>query len=192
MSFPDIYRVVTGHDENGKAIIVENGPLKTVMDLEAVPGTRFHEVWSTATTPAQVTHVETDPTLGPVVLPPPANGTRLRFVDIPPDTEEFLQHGDSKMAEMFSKVGDEKASTVKANSPHPLMHRTQSIDYGIVIEGELTLIVDDGEALLKPGSVVIQRGTNHAWANRSDKMCRILFVLIDGKYDENLQKQLTD
>lgn len=189
---PNIYRVVTGHDENGKSIILENGPLKTIMDLEAVPGTRFHEVWSTTTTPAQVTHSETDPTLGPVVLPPPANGSRLRFVDIPPDTQDFLQNGDSKMAEMFSKVGDEKASTVKANSPHPLMHRTQSIDYGVVIEGELTLIVDDGEALLKPGSVVIQRGTNHAWANRSGKMCRILFVLIDGKYDEHLQMQIID
>jgi len=145
MSFPDVYRVVTGHDENGKAVILENGPLKTVMDLEAVLGTRFHELWSTTTTPAQVTHSQIDPTLGPVVL-------------LPPDTQKFLQHGDSKMAEMFSKVGDEKAYTVKPNSPHPLMHRTQSIDYGIVIEGELPLIVEDGNALLKPGSVVIQRG----------------------------------
>ncbi|GAA0225671.1 cupin domain-containing protein [Marinomonas primoryensis] len=191
MSFPDIYRVVTGHDENGNAIILEKGPLNTVMDLEAVPGTKFHEVWNTSDTPAPITNAQTDPTLGPVVLPPMKAGTRIRFVDIPPDTEEFLTQGEGKMKDMFSKVGDEDASTVKEDSPHPLMHRTESVDYGIVIEGELTLIVDNGEAILKPGSVVIQRGTNHAWANRSGKMCRILFILIGGQYDDQLANALT-
>lgn len=191
MSFPDIYRVVTGHDENGNAIILENGPLNTVMDLEAVPGTRFHEVWNTSDTPAPITNAQTDPTIGPVVLPPMKAGTRIRFVDIPPDTEEFLTQGKGKMKDMFSKVGDEDASTVKDGSPHPLMHRTESVDYGVVIEGELTLIVDNGEAILKPGSVVIQRGTNHAWANRSGKMCRILFILIGGQYDDQLANALT-
>jgi len=63
------------------------------------------------------------------------------------------------------------------------MHRTESVDYGIVIEGEMTLVLDCGEVALKPGSVVIQRGTNHAWANRSGKPCRMLFILIDGAYD---------
>lgn len=191
MSFPDIYRVVTGHDENGNAIILENGPLNTVMDLEAVPGTKFHEVWNTSDTPAPITNTQTDPTIGPVVLPPMKSGTRIRFVDIPPDTEEFLTHGKGNMKDMFSKVGDEGASTVKEDSPHPLMHRTESVDYGILIEGELTLIVDKGEAILKPGSVVIQRGTNHAWANRSGKMCRILFILIGGQYDDQLANALT-
>ncbi|MBJ7538641.1 cupin domain-containing protein [Marinomonas transparens] len=190
MSFPDIYRVVTGHDENGKSIIVENGPLKTVMDLEAVPGTKFHEVWSTSHTPAPISHTQTDPTLGPVVLPPASTGTRIRYVDIPPDSEEFLNQGHGKMKDMFSKVGDEGASTVKEDSPHPLMHRTESIDYGIVIEGELTLIVDQDEAILTPGSVVVQRGTNHAWANRSGKMCRILFILVGGEYDDELAQAL--
>lgn len=190
MSFPDIYRVVTGHDEHGNAIILENGPLNTVMDLEAVPGTRFHEVWNTSETPAQITHTQSDPTLGPVVLPPMKSGTRIRFVDIPPDTEEFLAQGKGKMKDMFSKVGDGDASTVKDDSPHPLMHRTESVDYGIVIEGELTLIVDKGEAILKPGSVVVQRGTNHAWANRSGKMCRMLFILVGGQCDDQLANVL--
>lgn len=190
MSFPDIYRVVTGHDQQGNAIILENGPLNTVMDLEVVPGTRFHEVWNTSETPAQITHTETDPTLGPVVLSPMKSGTRIRFVDIPPDTEAFLAQGKGKMKEMFSTVGDEGASTVKEDSPHPLMHRTESVDYGIVIEGELTLIADKGEANLKPGSVVVQRGTNHAWANRSGKMCRMLFILVGGQYDDQLAKSL--
>ncbi|BFM49085.1 cupin domain-containing protein [Marinomonas sp. THO17] len=190
MKLPEIHRVVTGHDDNGKAIIIENGPLNTVQDIEAVPGTRFHEVWSTEQTPALILSTEQDPTLGPIVLPPVKEGTRIRFVDIPPDTEEFLSHGKDKMKDAFSDIGDEGASTVKEDSPHPLMHRTESVDYGIVIEGEMTLIVDDGEALLKQGSVVIQRGTNHAWANRSGKMCRMLFILIDGKYDNDLASKI--
>lgn len=190
MSFPDIHRVVTGHDEHGNAIIVEDGPLKTVKDIEAIPGTRFHEVWSTDASPAFISRLQNDPTIGPVVLPPLKNGTRIRFVDIPPDTEEFLAHGKDNMKDAFSNIGDEDASTVKDNSPHPLMHRTESVDYGIVIEGEMTLIVDKGEALLKPGSVVVQNGTNHAWANRSGKMCRMLFILVDGKYEGELEKDL--
>ena len=94
------------------------------------------------------------------------------------------------MASAFSEIGDVAASTVNKTSPHPLMHRTESIDYGIVIEGELTLVLDEGEALLKPGSVVIQRGTNHAWANRSGKACRMLFVLIDGRYSPEIKALL--
>jgi uncharacterized cupin superfamily protein len=87
------------------------------------------------------------------------------------------------MKSAFSQIGDEAASTVKAHSPHPLMHRTESVDYGVVIEGELTLVLDDSEVQLLPGTVVVQRGTNHAWANRSGKPCRMLFVLVDGRYD---------
>lgn len=105
------------------------------------------------------------PGLGPLTLPPPQAGTRVRFVDIPPDTAEFLAHGATRMKEAFTQAGDTAASTVKRGSPHPLMHRTESVDYGVVIEGEITLVLDDSEVLLKPGSVVIQRGTNHAWAN---------------------------
>ncbi|MEG1326124.1 MAG: cupin domain-containing protein, partial [Janthinobacterium sp.] len=73
-----------------------------------------------------------------------------------------------------------------AHSPHPLMHRTESIDYGVVIDGELTLVLDEGEVLLQAGSVVVQRGTNHAWANRSGRTCRMLFVLIAGQYEDGL------
>lgn len=181
MSFPSIHRVVTGHDAEGKAIVASDGPLPTVIELAAIPGTVFHEVWSTGGMPASVDN-GADPSTGPLVLPPPRHGTRLRFVDIPPDTEEYLAHGASRMQDAFSEIGDAAASTVKANSPHPLMHRTESVDYGIVIEGELTLVLDDSEVQLKPGSVVIQRGTNHAWANRSKAPCRMLFVLIDGAY----------
>lgn len=182
MSFPAIRRVVTGHDANGRAMVASDGPLPTVVEIAAIPGTVFHEVWSTSETPAAVNNAP-DPTTGPLMLPPPKQGTRMRFVDIPPDTAEFLAHGATKMHAAFSEVGDADASTVKADSPHPLMHRTESIDYGVVIEGVMTLILDDAEVALAPGSVVVQRGTNHAWANRSGRPCRMLFVLIDGTYD---------
>ncbi|MCP1576275.1 mannose-6-phosphate isomerase-like protein (cupin superfamily) [Herbaspirillum rubrisubalbicans] len=189
MSFPPIHRVVTGHDAQGHSIVSSDGPLPTVVDIAAIPGTLFHEVWSTSATPAPVDN-GLDPTLGAMVLSPPELGTRMRFVDIPPDTEEFLASARSKMHDAFSQIGEAEASTMQADSPHPLMHRTESVDYGIVIEGEMTLVLDRGEVALKPGSVVIQRGTNHAWANRSGKPCRMLFILIDGQYDAAIAAQL--
>ncbi len=70
------------------------------------------------------------------------------------------------------------------------MHRTESVDYGVVIEGECTLVLDEGEVALRPGSVVVQRGTNHAWANRSGRPCRMLFVLVDGRYDSGIAAAL--
>ncbi|WP_342620139.1 cupin domain-containing protein [Rhodoferax sp. GW822-FHT02A01] len=181
MPFPPIHRVVTGHDAQGRAIVSSDGPLPTVVEIAAIPGTIFHEVWSTSGAPAPVDNGP-DPSVGTLMLPPPSHGTRLRFVDIPPDTEEFLAHGANSMQQAFTQIGDAKASTVKEDSPHPLMHRTESVDYGVVIEGELTLVLDRESVLLKPGSVVVQRGTNHAWANRSGKPCRMLFVLVDGQY----------
>lgn len=185
MSACPIRRVVTGHDPQGRATIVSDGPLPTVVELAAIPGTVFHEVWSTQGTPAPVGNGP-DPTLGPLCLPPPRRGTRIRFVDIPPDNEDFLAHGAKRMHEAFGEIGDAAASTVTEDSPHPLMHRTQTIDYGIVLEGEMTLVLDTTETQLRRGDVVIQRGTNHAWANRSGKPCRMLFVLVDGKFDADI------
>ncbi len=189
MSFAPIHRVVTGHDADGKAVVASNGPLPTVSEIAAIPGTVFHEVWATVGAPAPVDNGP-DPTLGPLKLPPPAQGTRIRFVDIPPDTADFLAHGAQRMGEAFAQIGDVAASSVQAESPHPLMHRTESVDYGIVIEGEMTLVLDDSEVLLKPGSVVVQRGTNHAWANRSGRPCRMLFVLVDGAYEPSIASAL--
>ena len=185
MSFRPIRRVVTGHDEDGKAIIAFDGPLSTVQEIAAIPGTIFHEVWCTEGAPTLVGDGP-DPTVGPIRLPPPKLGTRIRFVDIPPDTENFLREGADRMKAAFNQIGDEKASTVEPGSPHPLMHRTQSVDYGIVIEGEMTLVLDKAETSLKAGDVVVQRGTNHAWANRSGKPCRMLFILVDGAFEAGI------
>ncbi len=185
MGFPSIHRVVTGHNTQGRSVVASQGPLPTVVEIAAIPGTVFHEVWSTSQSSAVVDNGP-DPTLGPLVLPPPQGGTRIRFVDIPPDTPEFLARGAERMHDAFSQIGDAAASTVKTDSPHPLMHRTESVDYGVVIEGELALVLDEGEVPLRPGSVVVQRGTNHAWANRSGAPCRMLFVLVDGRFDTSL------
>ncbi len=179
----EVFRVVTGHDESGKAVVVTKGALPTVAEVSAIPGTIFHEVWNTTATPVRIAATEPEPTLGPLKLPPPPQGTRIRFVDIPPDTEEFLLHGHARMRQAFTQVGDTHASTVRVNSPHPLMHRTESVDYGVIMEGEIVLVLDNSEVPLKRGEVVIQRGTNHAWANRSGKPCRMLFMLVDGKYE---------
>jgi len=189
MTFPPIHRVVTGHDAEGQAIVSSSGPLPTVVELTALPGTVFHEVWSTAATPAPV-DLGADPTVGPLQLSPPPGGTRIRFVDIPPDTDDYLVHGAQRMHAAFAQIGEAEASTVRADSPHPLMHRTESVDYGIVIEGRLTLVLDEAVVELGPGSVVVQRGTNHAWANRSGRPCRMLFVLVDGAYDPSIREAL--
>jgi uncharacterized cupin superfamily protein len=67
-----------------------------------------------------------------------------------------------------------------------MMHRTQTVDYGIVLMGEIFLVLDESETLLRAGDIVIQVGTNHAWSNRSNKVCRVAFVLVDGKFDAGL------
>lgn len=189
MSFPAINRIVTGHDPSGKAVVTSAGPLPVVKELPTVPGTVFHEIWATAETPPVIDNGD-DPTIGPLVLPPPRHGTRIRIVDIPPDTDELLATVTERMAEHFAEIGDASASTVKSDSPHPLMHRTETIDYGIVLEGDLTLVLDDSEAQLHPGTIVVQRGTNHAWANRSGKPARILFVLVDARYEPEIAEAL--
>jgi mannose-6-phosphate isomerase-like protein (cupin superfamily) len=188
MPLPAIHRVVTGHDAQGNAIIASNGPLPVVTELQSIPGVVFHEVWETSSSPARVDN-GADPTQHPLVLPPPKNGTRIRYVDIPPEDPQMLAKLDPHAG--FAEIGDAGASTgKKAAAPHPLMHRTQTVDYGIVIEGEITLVVDQGEVVCKPGSVVVQRGTNHAWANRSGKLCRMLFILIDGEFEPGIAQAL--
>jgi mannose-6-phosphate isomerase-like protein (cupin superfamily) len=189
MAFPAIHRVVTGHDSDGHAVVTSDGPLPVVTELKAIAGTVFHEVWSTSASPASVGNGP-DPTPGPLMLPPPSHGTRIRFVDIPPETPELFGRDADALRAGFSEIGDGGASTGHAGAPHPLMHRTETVDYGVVIEGEITLVLDRGEVQLKPGSVVVQRGTNHAWANRSGKPCRMLFMLIDGSYEPEIAKAL--
>lgn len=181
-------RYVTGHDANGQAVVALEGPAPLAVHIDAIPGTVFHELWATGPTPVSVDSGP-EAITPPLRLPPPAGGTRIRIVDIPPDTAEFLARGHERMHAAFSQIGDAAASTVATDSPHPLMHRTETVDYGIVIEGELVLVLDREERVLLPGDVVIQRGTNHAWANRSGQPCRVAFVLLEGRYEPELAQR---
>ena len=175
-------RVVASYAKKREAPVLDDIGFRQQAEL-------FEHVKSLGQTPVVIDSGE-DPTQGALRLPPPGNGTRIRFVDIPPDTQELINEGEKRVAEAFDQVGDRSASTVKKNSPHPLMHRTETVDYGIVIEGEIVLVLDDSEVELKTGNVVIQRGTNHAWANRSGKPCRMLFILVDGQYGSELAEAL--
>jgi len=188
MSFPPIHRVVTGHDADGKAIVAIDGPPSTIRELSAIPGMIFHEVWEIRDSPAPVDNGP-DPTTGPLSHQAPKRGNIMRFVDFPPDSS-YLAQAEARMKDLFKEVNDVNALTVKPDSPHPMMHRSEAVDYGIVIEGEMTLVLDDSEVLLKPGSVVVQRGTNHAWANRTEKMCRMLYIQINGQYEPSIAAAL--
>lgn len=182
-----IFRVVSGHDEDGKSVVSMQGEPPTVIDIAAIPGTRFHEIWATKARPLVDINGE-DPTLQPLKLSPPKGGTRCRVVDIPPDTPEFLAGGVAQVADGFSELGERSAATSHNHSPHPLMHRTESVDYGVVLEGTITLVLDKEEVELPAGSVVVQRGTNHAWANRTQTNCRMLFVLVSGEFATTTQQ----
>ena len=161
-------RVVTGHDEYGKSIVLIDGAPPNIRDRGT--GVDFIEIWSTASVPASITSQEPEPTDGPLVTPPPAGGTKIRLNDF------FPGHIDKLPP--------------RADGRHKMMHRTQSIDYGIVLEGEIWMILDDSEMLLRQGDVVIQRGTDHAWENRSDQVCRMAFILVAGEFAEELRAKL--
>ena len=173
-------RIVTGHDEAGRAVIVSDAAPTRVFDNLGEPGLVFHEVWNTQATPAPIDRNDEEPAETGLTLAPPPGGTRIRVLDIPPEK------ADVDFEVVFKSIGGGDAHLGSANAPHPNMHRTRSIDYGIVLQGELTLIVDDGETIVRSGDIVVQRGTNHAWSNRSGENCRVAFILIDGVFADDL------
>jgi mannose-6-phosphate isomerase-like protein (cupin superfamily) len=107
---------------------------------------------------------------------PPLGGTIFRVADFPPDSA----YTDAGKDALFTEIGGENARDGAGNSQgrHFWFHKTDSIDYAIVLEGEVWLLLDDGECLLRAGDVAVQRGTSHSWANRSGQPCRVAFVLI--------------
>ncbi len=178
-----VRRVVTGHDENGKAVVISDGLAPAVHTNPLRPGHWSVDIWRTAATPAPVVLRASDPTPGPRKQLPPTNGTVVRIADFMPESEALRNLGPEAAKKVFAAMGNESASTFKASGRHPMMHRTETIDYAIVLSGELTLILDEEDVVLRAGDVVIQCGTSHAWSNRSDKPARIAFVLVDGKFD---------
>jgi mannose-6-phosphate isomerase-like protein (cupin superfamily) len=178
-------RVVTGHNADGKAVILQDGPVPKVYDQLGQEGLVFMEVWETRATPAPIVAKENEPTDHELHLVPPKNGVRIRVLDIPTDKATFGENVAAEAKQIFDRIGAGSAHT--ANAPHPFMHRTETVDFGIVLDGELVLILDEGETTVRAGDIVVQRGTNHAWSNRSDRPCRIAFVLIDGAFGPGLK-----
>jgi uncharacterized cupin superfamily protein len=113
-------------------------------------------------------------------------GTVLRISEVPPETDAVRNLTPEQAQELFRKSGAGEAATFGRGGRHPMMHRTETVDYAVVLEGEIHLLLDDTEVKLSAGDVVIQRGTNHAWSNRSGKPVRMLYVLIDGRFDPGL------
>jgi len=185
-----IRRVVTGHDSTGKAIVLEDGLAPAVRTNPLRPGHISVDLWKTAASPVVVSRAEPDPTAGPKQIHPPAHGTVFRISEIAPETEETRSMRPEQAQAVFKAMGNENASTYAQNRRHPFMHRTETIDYAVVLEGEIVMLLDDEDVHLKAGDVVIQRGTNHAWSNRSGKPVKMLYVLIDGKFDETLKSTL--
>lgn len=179
-----VRRIVTGHDEAGRSRVQEDGAPARVATLGGEAGTTFHEIWSTGETPAPIDQASGEPAEPGLSLLPPKGGTRIRILDIPPDDGSVAALPREAVRALFEAIG--AGHTLPENPPHPLMHRTETVDYGIVLEGELVLILDQGETVVRAGDVIVQRGTSHAWANRSRANARIAFILIDGRFEEGL------
>jgi hypothetical protein len=180
-------RVVTGHNSEGKAIILEDGAPPRVQRIGGEIGPMFYEIWNTRATPAPIDRASGEPIEDKITLAPPKNGTRIRVLEIPPEDKRLEALSPEEVRAHFAEIGAAAASSHSgASTRHACMRRTETIDYGIMLEGELTLIMDIGETTVQAGDIAIQRGTNHGWANRSGKVCRIAFVLIDGQFTDGL------
>jgi mannose-6-phosphate isomerase-like protein (cupin superfamily) len=170
-----IRRVVTGHDAAGRSVFVMDGAAPHVYSRS--PGSAVvTELWETRAAPADNRgHAEV--TDHPFHLVPPRNGTVFRIIEYPPDRERLAAlEAQRAGADDGSGHG---AAFDRAAPRHPGFHKTASVDYAIVLSGEIHALMDDGEVLLRAGDVLIQRGTNHAWSNRTDEPATLAFVLID-------------
>jgi hypothetical protein len=168
-------RVVTGHDASGKAIAVidELSPHKVVREGM---GATARLVWATGAAPSDISGHE-DTAAKHVGFGPAKGGSIVRVVDYAPAKAEATL--DPHL--LAKQIGDAHKESKAWPIRHPFMHRTVTCDYAFVMSGEIVMLLDDSEITLKTGDILIQQATNHAWVNRSDKPCRIAFVLIDAK-----------
>jgi mannose-6-phosphate isomerase-like protein (cupin superfamily) len=168
----EVRRIVTGLDPAGKAI---------VMFDSAVPLTSLRspnpagEMWVTPQSPVDYSWTD-DRAKIKVPLTPPTGGTIFRIVDFVPMTPKVEQMDINTMMKVVGAHAPAKGLPPR----HPMMHRTRSLDYAIILSGEIDMLLDDREVHLKAGDVVVQQATNHAWVNRTKEVCRIAFILMDG------------
>ncbi len=165
-------RVVTGHDGVGRSVVLfDDRPASVV--LQKAGGLRLTEIWETKSMPADISG-SADAARRERRIEPDPHGSVFRVIEYPPDSQR-LKSLDPEAH--FSSMGAEAAN--EKTRRHPGMHRTKTIDYAVVLSGEIFAVLDEGEVLLKAGDVLVQRGTHHAWSNRTDRPCVIAFVLID-------------
>lgn len=174
-------RVVTGHDSSGKAVFLHDGQAQKVQPAPR-PGVVSTLFWVTDETPATLIDDRdaADRTIG---ITPPINGSIFRVVEYAPDSIVRGMSGEEKAwkAESGGRKIAGSGIEMRHDERHHGMHRTESIDYAIILSGEIYLILDDEERLVKAGDVVVQQGTWHAWSNRGTEPCHIAFILIGAK-----------
>jgi len=168
-------RIVTGHDATGKAIVESDGLAAQVFARPSRPGVALTNFWISSGTPAEYDG-PTETCTGSFSLHPPADGSVFRCVEFLPEDPELYAGLDGR--EAFGEMG--AGANIVEDARHPFMHRTDTLDYAVILAGEIFMLLDDSDVHLKAGDVVIQRGTNHAWSNRGTKPCVVMFVLIDG------------
>ena len=167
-------RIVTGHNGNGKSIVTIDGPPARSIG-EDVGG--LFELWNTDGNKVISTDL-IDRADDEIILSPPRGGTKFRYFQINPLPEGVPEDMLQEIAAYsFEKVG--AAHHRVDTSKHPAMHKTETVDYIILLKGDVTLILDEEEVDLKPFDVVVQRGTNHAWVNNGNEPALLIAVLID-------------
>lgn len=174
MDVVGIRRVVTGHNAEGRAVVVRDGQATNVLASPSRPHVALTDLWAT---PAAGTPLDpgADPVDRPLVLHPPEGGTVFRIIQFDPEDPAELARTDGATA--FASMG--AGADVVAGARHPYMHRTETVDYVVVLSGSITMLLDEEDVELHAGDVVVQNGTNHAWSNRTDEPCRVAFVLVD-------------
>jgi mannose-6-phosphate isomerase-like protein (cupin superfamily) len=168
-------------DENDRSKCIADGPSPDVRTDPARPGFASTRIWVTDRTPSRLKGVR-ESLHRPHTIEPPAGGSVCRVVTFPPDDTYKGKVGAKEVQAYFAAMGSPGASTYSPKAPHPYMQKTRALDFCLVLEGEITLVLDTEEVHLKAGDTVVQRGTNHAWSNRSNKPCVIAFSSHDGKW----------
>jgi naringenin degradation protein FdeH len=169
-----VRRVVTVDDSEGKSVAIMDGPSPDVRTDPARPGFSSARIWVADSSPPVIGEYR-DTVFRPHTIEPPPGGSVCRVVNFPPDDTFCGRVGSREVEAFFRAMGSPHASSYSPKAPHPFMQKTQTLDFCLVLEGEITLVLDTAEVHLKAGDTVVQRGTNHAWSNRSDKSCRIAF-----------------